>query len=51
LLGVETAFPCNQFGAQEPGSHNEIKQFTSERFGIEFPLFAKVRACGGILAL
>lgn len=40
------AFPCNQFGAQEPGSHNEIRQFTSERYGVEFPLFSKVNVNG-----
>ena len=39
-------FPCNQFGAQEPGSENEIAQFCTTRFAVEFPLFAKVEVNG-----
>ena len=35
-------FPCNQFGAQEPGSNSEIKRFATSTFGVSFPLFAKV---------
>jgi glutathione peroxidase len=34
-------FPCNQFGAQEPGSHQEICDFTQSKFNVEFPLMAK----------
>ena len=34
-------FPCNQFGAQEPGSAEEISTFCSESYGITFPLFEK----------
>lgn len=37
------AFPCNQFGGQEPGSNPEIKQFACTRFKAEFPIFDKVR--------
>lgn len=34
-------FPCNQFGAQEPGSHEEICEFTQSKFNVDFPLMAK----------
>ena len=36
------AFPCNDFGAQEPGSLEEIKQFCSTTYGVTFPVSAKV---------
>ena len=36
------AFPCNDFGAQEPGSLDEIKQFCSTTYGVTFPVYAKV---------
>ncbi|MFM7653035.1 MAG: glutathione peroxidase [Vulcanococcus sp.] len=36
------AFPCNDFGAQEPGSLAEIQQFCSTTYGVDFPVFAKV---------
>ncbi len=39
-------FPCNQFGAQEPGSEAEIKTFCETRFGVTFPMFAKVEVNG-----
>jgi glutathione peroxidase len=39
-------FPCNQFGAQEPGDANEIRDFCDTRFGVSFPLFAKVDVNG-----
>ncbi len=39
-------FPCNQFGAQEPGTHDEICRFTSEKFGVTFPLMAKLEVNG-----
>ena len=39
-------FPCNQFGAQEPGSHEEICEFTESKFGVDFPLMAKVDVKG-----
>ncbi|MEB3184800.1 MAG: glutathione peroxidase [Cyanobacteriota bacterium] len=35
-------FPCNDFGAQEPGSLPEIQQFCSTTYGASFPLFDKV---------
>ena len=39
-------FPCNQFGAQEPGSEGQIKTFCETRFGVTFPMFAKVEVNG-----
>jgi glutathione peroxidase len=36
------AFPCNDFGGQEPGSAQEIQTFCSTRFKVSFPLFEKV---------
>ncbi|WP_017327192.1 glutathione peroxidase [Synechococcus sp. PCC 7336] len=43
---VILGFPCNQFGAQEPGSEAEIQQFCSTTYGVSFPLFAKVDVNG-----
>lgn len=40
------AFPCNQFGAQEPGSPDEIRDFCDSHFGVKFDLFAKVDVNG-----
>lgn len=40
------AFPCNQFGAQEPGSNAEIAEFCETRFHVTFPIFAKVEVNG-----
>lgn len=39
-------FPCNQFGAQEPGSAEEIDQFCKVNFGVTFPLMAKIDVNG-----
>jgi glutathione peroxidase len=39
-------FPSNQFGAQEPGSAAEIAAFCETRFGVTFPLFAKIDVNG-----
>jgi len=39
------AFPCNQFGKQEPKSEAEIKQFVTSQ-GVKFPVFSKVRVNG-----
>jgi glutathione peroxidase len=39
-------FPCNQFGAQEPGSAAEIQTFCSVNFGVTFPLSAKIEVNG-----
>ena len=36
------AFPCNQFGEQEPGTASEIREFCSTNYGVTFDLFAKV---------
>src|SRR6185436_9176291 len=35
-------FPCNQFGAQEPGSEKEIESFCEVNYGVTFPMFTKV---------
>jgi len=43
---VVLGFPCNQFGAQEPGSEAEISQFCEINFGVTFPLFSKVDVNG-----
>lgn len=40
-------FPCNQFGAQEPGSNSEIKKFAQSNYGVKWPLFSKVDVNGG----
>ncbi|MBV2169730.1 MAG: glutathione peroxidase [Bdellovibrio sp.] len=39
-------FPCNQFGAQEPGSDSEIQQFCELNYGVQFPVMAKVEVNG-----
>ncbi len=39
-------FPCNQFGAQEPGSPEEIKEFCSTTYGVSFPMFEKIDVNG-----
>jgi glutathione peroxidase len=39
-------FPCNQFGAQEPGTELEIREFCSTRYDVTFPLSAKVEVNG-----
>ena len=39
-------FPCNQFGGQEPGTHEEICEFTTQRFNVTFPLMAKIDVNG-----
>ncbi|KAK3434366.1 hypothetical protein EUGRSUZ_D01856 [Eucalyptus grandis] len=40
------AFPCNQFGNEEPGTNNEIKEFVCTRFKSEFPIFDKIEVNG-----
>jgi glutathione peroxidase len=49
-LGPKTftviGFPCNQFGAQEPGTAAEIQTFCSVNFGVTFPLSAKIDVNG-----
>jgi len=39
-------FPCNQFGAQEPGSAQEIQAFCSATYGVTFPMSAKLEVNG-----
>lgn len=39
-------FPCNQFGAQEPGTEAQIAQFCESRFRVDFPMFAKISVNG-----
>jgi glutathione peroxidase len=40
------AFPSNQFGGQEPGSNEQIKETACSRFKAEFPIFAKIDVNG-----
>jgi len=45
--GLEVlAFPCNQFGSQEPEACPKIKQFASEKYKVSFPIFEKVNVNG-----
>ena len=47
LLGFEIlAFPCNDFGAQEPGTNEEIKAFCSSNYNVTFMLFDKIKVLG-----
>lgn len=39
-------FPCNQFGAQEPGNAQDIQAFCSSRYAVDFPLFEKIDVNG-----
>ena len=39
-------FPCNQFGAQEPGNADEIQEFCKVNFGVTFPLMQKIDVNG-----
>jgi glutathione peroxidase len=43
---VVLGFPCNQFGGQEPGTNEEIKQFCTSKFNVTFPLFDKIEVNG-----
>jgi glutathione peroxidase len=43
---VVLGFPCNQFGAQEPGTDAEIKQFCSSKYNVTFPMFDKIDVNG-----
>ena len=40
------AFPCDQFGHQEPGSDEEIASFCETSYGVDFPLFSKIEVNG-----
>ncbi|HEY4162078.1 MAG TPA: glutathione peroxidase [Dongiaceae bacterium] len=45
--GLEVlGFPANNFGAQEPGTNDEIATFCETSFGVEFPMFAKISVAG-----
>ena len=43
---VVLGFPCNQFGKQESGTNEEIKEFCSTKFSVTFPLFDKIEVNG-----
>ena len=43
---VVLGFPCNQFGAQEPGSEEEIAGFCEKNYGVTFPMHAKIDVNG-----
>ncbi len=40
------AFPCDQFGHQEPGTNEEIQQFCQLNYGVTFPVFARLEVNG-----
>ena len=40
------AFPCNQFGAQEPGTDAEILEFATSKYDATFPMFSKIEVNG-----
>lgn len=43
---VILGFPCNQFGAQEPGTEKEIQEFCSLNYDVTFPILAKIKVNG-----
>jgi glutathione peroxidase len=43
---VVLGFPANDFGAQEPGTNEEIASFCDSKFGVQFPLFEKISVKG-----
>ena len=43
---IVLAFPCNQFGKQEPGTDEEIQSFCSINYGVSFPVFSKIDVNG-----
>ncbi|QWF70210.1 glutathione peroxidase [Methylomonas paludis] len=43
---VVLGFPCNQFGGQEPGTHQQIGQYCRSNYGVSFPLFEKIAVNG-----
>ncbi len=43
---VVLGFPCNQFGAQEPGTEAQIQEFCSTKYDVTFPMFAKIEVNG-----
>jgi glutathione peroxidase len=44
---VVLGFPCNQFGAQDPGSNTEIESFCQVNYGVSFPMMGKIDVNGG----
>ena len=44
---VVVGVPCNDFGSQEPGTHDEIASFCETNYGVSFPIMAKVHVKGG----
>ena len=43
---VVLGFPCNQFGAQDPGNNNEIAEFCQLNYGVSFPMMGKIDVNG-----
>lgn len=43
---VVLGFPCNQFGKQEPGSADQIREFCTQNYGVTFPMMAKIDVNG-----
>lgn len=43
---VILGFPCNQFGAQEPGTSDQIQEFCQLNYGVKFPMFGKIDVNG-----
>ena len=43
---VVLGFPCNQFGAQDPGSNEEIGAFCQQNYGVSFPMMARIEVNG-----
>ena len=43
---VVLGFPANDFGAQEPGTNEEIQNFCTSNFGVDFPMFSKIAVTG-----
>ena len=43
---VVLGFPCNQFGKQEPGSEDDIKEFCSSKYNVTFDMFSKIDVNG-----
>lgn len=43
---VVMGFPCNQFGAQEPGNADQIRQFCTAEYAVKFPMFSKIDVNG-----
>ncbi|MBK3394472.1 glutathione peroxidase [Psychrobacter sp. M9-54-1] len=46
VIGFVIGFPCNQFGAQDPGTNEEIGAFCQKNYGVSFPMMAKVDVNG-----